>query len=319
MKSLTVSVLLLCLLGVLAAQAPAPQTQSIPEDNPQSRIVVDVSPVSVLFTVTDRRGRFVTGLKQSDFEVREGNVKQAIRSFAAESDLPLRLAILVDSSNSIRGRFQFIQEAAIEFINDAMRQGVDRAMLVSFDSAAEVQEPLTNDTSKLANTIRNLRAGGGTCLYDAIVVASRDHFMKDQPRAGFRHAIVILSDGEDNSSRYSRDQALEYAQMADAVIYTISTNAVIGTRQDSPGDKVLRLLSRETGGLTFFPFKAEDLAQSFENIANELRHQYSILYRPENLKTDGSFVPIEIRVPTQDNLKVRARSGYYAVPPSASR
>jgi Ca-activated chloride channel homolog len=303
------------LAGSLAAgwaqTRPAPPAKPS-EDTPETRFTSDVNRVSLQFTVTDRRGRFVTGLGKDDFLVREGRNTQKVLLFSSESELPLRLAILVDASNSIRDRFRFIQEAAIEFINSVMRPGKDKAIVVSFDTAAELQVDLTDDKEKLARSIRDLRAGGGTTMYDAIALASRDKLMKELPRYGFRYAIVILSDGDDNQSRYSRDQALEFAQMADAVIYTISTNSVTGAKGETGGDKVLKYFSTETGGLTFYPFKVEDLSQSFENIANELRHQYSIAYRPEPLKTDGSYQTIEVRVPTQGNLIIRARRGYYA-------
>jgi Ca-activated chloride channel homolog len=312
MKSLLAFALLTGSLGALTAQAPAPPPTPPAGQGELNRILVGVSNVNLQFTVTDRRGRFVTGLTKDDFMVREGKNTQKILQFSAESELPLRLAILVDSSNSIRDRFRFIQETAIEFIDSVMRPGKDKAMVVSFDTAPEVQVDLTDDKEKLATAIRGLRAGGGTALYDAIALASRDKLMQEQPRLGLRHAMVILSDGDDNGSRLSRDQALELAQMADVVIYTISTNAVTGARGEVGGDKLLKYLSSETGGLTFFPFKVEDLSQSFENIANELRHQYSLLYRPEPLKTDGSYQLIEVRVPTQGNLIIRARRGYYA-------
>jgi VWFA-related protein len=297
-------------LGALTAQAPPPATPS--DDAPQTLFSSDVNRVNLLFTVTDRRGRFVTGLEKDDFLVREGRNTQKVLDFSAESELPLRLAILVDSSNSIRDRFRFIQEAAVEFVNSVMRPVVDKAVVVSFDTAAETKVELTDDKEKLATSIRNLRAGGGTTLYDAIALASRDKLMQDKPRYRFRRAMVILSDGDDNQSRYSRDQALELAQMADVVIYTISTNSVTGARGETAGDKILKYFSSETGGLTFYPFKVEDLSQSFENIANELRHQYSLLYRPEPLKTDGSFQSVEVRVPTRANLVIRAPRGYYA-------
>jgi VWFA-related protein len=308
MRALPAFALLIGSLGALRAQPPAPP-KALPED--PNRIVVGVSNVNLQFTVTDRRGRFVTGLQKDDILVREGRNTQKILRFSSESELPLRLAILVDSSNSIRDRFRFIQEAAVEFINSVMRPGPDKAVVVSFDATAEIQVELTGDKEKLASSIRGLRAGGGTTLYDAIVLA-REKLMLDQPSGLFRRAMVILSDGDDNQSRYSRDQALELAQMADVVIYTISTNSVTGARGETAGDKVLKYFSTETGGLTFYPFKVEDLSQSFENIANELRHQYSILYRPEPLKTDGSYQMIEVRVPTQGNLIIRARRGYYA-------
>ena len=153
-----------------------------------------------------------------------------------------------------------------------------------------------------------MRPGGGTALYDAIYFACKEKLMMDQPRDKFRRAMVVISDGNDTESRVSRDQALEMAQRADVVVYAISTNI---TRDDNDGDKVLRYLTEETGGQAFFPFKIEDLDQSFENIANELRHQYNIFYRPEPLKTDGLFHPVTVK-PKRKDLVVRARKGYYA-------
>jgi len=285
--------------------APAPGPAAAQE----SRITLDVSRVNMLYTVSDKRGRFVTDLGKDDFEVLESKKPQSILEFAAETDLPLRLAILIDTSNSIRDRFHFQQEAATAFIDGTVRPNQDRAMIVSFDTAAELVADLTDNITALEKAVQNLRPGGGTSLYDAIFFASRDKLMQDQPLYKFRRAMVILSDGDDNQSRYTRDQALEMAQKADVTIYTISTNI---TRIESEGDKVLRYFANETGGQAFFPFKASDLNQSFENIANELRHQYNIFYRPEPLKVDGLYHPVEIRVKGRKDLIVRCRKGYYA-------
>lgn len=285
------------------------QAAKVPAEDPQSRITLDVTRVNVLFTVSDKKGRFVTNLSKEDFEVSENKKKQQILEFTAESELPLRLALLIDTSNSIRDRFRFEQEAATEFLNTLLRPRTDRAMIVSFDTAAELVSDLTDDHEKLVKAIRDLRPGGGTALYDAIFNSCRDRLMMDQPRHKFRRAVVILSDGEDNQSRYTRDQALEMAQKADVVIYTISTNI---TRVESDGDKLLKYLAQETGGLALFPFKVEDLSQSFENIANELRSQYNLLYRPEPLQTDGLYHTIQIKVNQRKDLIIRARKGYYA-------
>jgi len=292
-----------------AGQDPArPAGQILQSDEP-TRIQVDVTRVNLLFTVTDKKGRFITDLTKDDFEVVEGKRRQTISDFAAESDLPLRLGILIDTSNSIRERFKFEQEAASQFIDSVMRTNLDKALVVSFDTSTELVSDLVSDTDKLTAAIRDLHPGGGTALYDAIYFACRDKLSQDQPRHKFRRAIVIVSDGDDNQSRYTRDQALEMAQKADVVIYAISTNI---TRVESDGDKVLRYFAQETGGRAFFPFKVEDLDQSFENIANELRHQYNISYRPEPLKTDGLFHVIDVRVPQRKNILVNVRRGYYA-------
>lgn len=296
-------------LGALAGASVFAQQPPAITDDPASRIVLDVARVSMLYTVSDKKGRFVTDLKKEDFQVVEADRVQNVLEFAAESDLPLRLGILIDSSNSIRDRFRFQQDAAVEFVNQVIRPRQDKATVVSFDTAAELIADLTDDVDVLAKAIRGLRPGGGTALFDAIFYACRDKLMQDQPRHKFRRAMIVIGDGEDNSSRYTRDQALEMAQKADVVVYSISTN---NTAVDREGDKVLRYFATQTGGIAFFPFKVADLTQSFENISNELRHQYHLLYRPEPLRTDGLYHRVEIRVKGRKGLTVRARQGYYA-------
>ena len=291
------------------AGAPQPASSKPEPVDDSTRIILDVTRVNMLFTVTDKKGRFITDLGREDFQVIEGKKPQTIQEFTAESDLPLRLGILIDTSNSIRDRFKFEQEAAIQFINSVVHPRQDKALIVSFDTSAELVADLIDDTEKLAKSIRDLRPGGGTALYDAVYFACRDKLSVDQPRHKFRRAIVIVSDGDDNQSRVTRDQALEMAQKTDAVIYAISTNI---TRIETDGDKVLRYLTAETGGRAFFPFKVEDLDQSFENIANELHHQYNIFYRPEPLKTDGLYHTVDLKVKNRKDLVVRCRKGYYA-------
>jgi Ca-activated chloride channel homolog len=310
MKKLYAACAVLCagIAPMHAQQAAAPASKVEPNQGADNRIVLDVNRVNMLFTVSDKKGRFITNLTKDDFEVVEEKKPQRIVEFVAESDLPLRLGVVIDTSNSIRERFKFQQEAAVEFINSVMRPQ-DRAVVVSFDTGPELVADLTADTAKLSQAVRDLRPGGGTALYDAIYFACRDKLMQDQPMHKYRRAIIVLTDGDDNQSRYSRDQALEMAQKADVVVYAISTNI---SRISTDGDKVLKYFAEETGGLTFFPFKVQDLAQSFENIANELRHQYSVLYRPEPARTDGQFHQVNIRVKNRKDVVVRARKGYYA-------
>ena len=272
-------------------------------------ISVDVERVNLLFAVTDKKGRFITDLAKEDLVVFEHKKDQQIMEFTAESDLPLRLAILIDTSNSVRDRFKFQQEAALEFIRNVLRPKQDKATIIGFDTSAELISDLTNDIDKLEKGIKSLRPGGGTALFDAVFFAARDKLMQDAPMHKFRRAMVIVGDGDDNQSRYSRDQALEMTQKADTVIYTISTNI---TRQESEGDKILKYLAFETGGLSFFPFKVTDLTQSFENISNELRHQYSLLYKPDPFKRDGLFHPVELKLKSRKSLIVRVRRGYFA-------
>jgi VWFA-related protein len=291
-------------------KAPAaPQQQQPARADEATIITVDVTRVNLLYTVTDRKGRFVTDLTKDDFEIIESKKQQVIQEFTAESDLPLRLGILIDTSNSIRDRFKFEQEASIAFINNVIRTNQDKGLVVSFDTRPELISDLIGDTEKLITSVRNLRPGGGTALYDAIFFACRDKLSQDQPRHKFRRAIVIVSDGDDNQSTYTRDQALEMAQKADVVLYAISTNR---SKIEADGDKVLKYYAAETGGRAFFPFQVEDMEQSFENIANELRHQYNVSYKPDPLKTDGLFHPVELKVKGRKDLVVHVRKGYYA-------
>ena len=314
MKRIVIPVLAIAAVwGVVVWSADARQkTKTPPEEPPSandpSRIVYDVTRVNMLFTVTDKHGRFVTDLTKDDFEIFERKQKQNILEFTSETDLPLRLAVLIDTSSSVRDRFRFQQEAASAFVNGVVHDR-DKAMVVSFDTGAELVADLTGDTNKLENAIRDLRPGGGTALYDAIFFAAKERLALDQPLYKFRRAMVILSDGEDNQSHYSRDQALEVAQKADVVIYTISTNS---SHIESDGDKIMHYFADQTGGSAFFPLQAKDLNQDFENVANELRHQYNLFYRPEPEHNDGQYHAVEIKVRGRKDLLVRARKGYYA-------
>ena len=275
----------------------------------QSDIIkVDVARVPLLFTVTDRKNHFITDLNREDFQVYDNQLQQQIREFDRESNLPLRIGVILDTSNSIRTRFTFEQEAAIEFLRGVLAQENDRAFLVSFDTRAELIVDYTNDVEALAAGVRKLRAGGGTALYDAIYYACRDKLPEDQPKEQFRRALVVIGDGEDNRSTVTREDALEMAHKAESVVYTISTNR---SGRSENGDRTLRRFATETGGISFHPFQARDLQQSFANIANELRHQYFILYSPSEFTNDGSFHTIEVYTGLR-NSNVRVRSGYYA-------
>ena len=301
-----------CLGVVLWAQTPAAAPPvspgSVDTSQPEAKFSSGVTQVNVLFTVTDKKGRFVTDLTVNDFEVIENKKPQFIQQFTAESDLPLRMGLLIDTSNSIRDKFRFEQQAAIRFMNDVIRPKNDRMLLMSFDSSAEVLSELTNNMELLEKGVNAMRPAGGTSLYDAIYMGA-ERLTREQPREKFRRALIVITDGEDTQSHYTRDQALEMTQKADTVIYAISTNT---TRAGTEGDELLKYLADQTGGEAFFPFHVEDLDQPFENIANELRHQYNIFYHPDPLKTDGLFHPISVLVKTRKDLVVKARKGYYA-------
>jgi Ca-activated chloride channel family protein len=313
------AIFLLAGLLALTVFAQEPKPQSSPAGNsksatgqqaePVTTIKVPVNLVNVLFTVTDKKNRLVLDLTRDDFKVFEDKKPQRITFFSRETDLPLRIGILIDTSNSIRERLRFEQEAAIDFLNTAIRPGKDMAFVVGFDVTPQLVQDYTDDVNKLADAIRNLQAGGGTGLYDAIYFASKEKMLYFPPPEPYlRRVMVVVSDGRDNQSEHTRDEALAMAQRGEVTIFAISTNR---TGFASQGDKVLKYLAEETGGQAFFPFAASDVADDFRQIARELRSQYSLAYTSSNTAHDGTFRKIAVDT-TEKGYHVRAKSGYWA-------
>ena len=277
-------------------------------DQGGTRIISTVNEVSVVFTVTDKHNRYIKDLTKKDFSVLDDQRPVInFRSFRRETDLPLQVGLLIDASNSIRDRFKFEQESAIEFLNQTVRPKYDQAFVVGFDVEPEVTQDFTDDTNLLANGVRALRPGGGTAMYDALYYASRDKLLKSNQASSVRRAIILVSDGEDNSSHVTREEAIEMALRANTIVYTISTNFPSG----GGGDKVLQRISEATGGRAFQPFQLTDVANAFAQIQDDLRSQYELSYRPENFAHDGRYRTIAITA-LHKGLKVRSRSGYYA-------
>jgi VWFA-related protein len=288
------------LASMMAAQ---PQT----DDN---RVTLDVTRVNLIVTVVDKKGRYVSTLQKEDFRINEDDKAQNILQFRSETDLPLRLFMLIDTSTSVRDRFKFIQEAAVSFLESTLRPGRDKALLVSFDTVVEALGEFSDSPHSLAALIRELRAGRGTAMYDAIDFACRMKIVDSDGAQDYRRVIVILSDGDDTQSRYTRSYAVEMAHKTNTVIYTVST--AMGLQLGTTGTRVLMNLAEETGGRALFPLAAKELNRSFKELSTELRNQYSIIYRPESLLNDGRFHPIKIDIRDRKDLHVRARKGYYA-------
>jgi len=293
-----------------AAQKADPPVSDTPVEDEMKVFKIGSNEVNVVFTVTDKHGKQITELKQTDFRVLDDNrpVEQ-VRSFRAETNLPLQVGLLIDASNSVRDRFKFEQEAAIEFLNQAIRLRYDHAFVVGFDATPEVTQDFTDNTEALAHGVRELRPGGGTAMFDAIYFACRDKLLKSSRSIPSRRAIILLSDGEDNLSHVTREDAIEMAQRAEAIVYAISTN-ISGVK--GQGDKVLERIADATGGRAFFPFQIRDVANDFAEIQNELRSQYAVSYKPADFKADGHYRTIEIVANDRKNLRVRSRRGYYA-------
>lgn len=313
---------------VTSRDTAQPQNEESPRpslnQNQLPPISVESGLVHLVVTVTDRKHSFVTDLEQSDFKVLENGTPQDIRFFGRETDLPLRIGLLLDTSNSIRPRLSFEQEAAIDFLNRVVRRNKDMAFLMTFDNEPEVVQGFTGDLSRLTDAVRNQRAGGGTALHDAIYRASEilvNPPLPVGPDPEVRRVIVVISDGDDNLSDHALSDALDSAIHSETAIYAISTNtdwlAIDDASKPSKyhldtGDKMLQKFADETGGRCFFPYRIDDLAQSFLDIGDELRSQYYIAYAPTIPQTKGQYRKIDIQT-DRKGVTVRTRKGYYAV------
>jgi len=276
----------------------------------QFTLRVGVDLVNVLFSVTDRNGRFVPGLGPEDFRVEEDGEPQEIRYFASEDELPLTLALLVDTSPSVEDVFQEEKRAATGFLETILRPQ-DLALVIGFERSVTLFQDFTENTGLLGGAIDALEIGSGTSIYDAVMLASKERL---RPEAG-RKAIILISDGEDTTSQTSRTDALVAAHQADAIIYSISNvygrRGVFGGRTGTGDIRTLERFSEETGGAVYELERDARFEDIFNQIAEELRNQYSLGYYSTNAAQDGEYRKVEI-VPLNRDYRVRARQGYYA-------
>ena len=295
------------------AQPATPEMQQRePEPSPQTQTLQLFSrEVDLFFAVTDKHGAFVNGLQQQNFGLLDdGRPPERIIRFVQQTNLPLRVGIMIDTSSSIRQRFGYEQQAAIDFLLQVMHP-VDRAFVEGFDVQTDIEQDFTNRVDLLNSGISRLRPGGGTALYDSLYKTCRDQMLTLQQTADVRKMMVLVSDGDDDYSRATEDDAIKMCQRAETIIYTISTNT--GPSRDK-GDDVLLRISDATGGRAFFPKRLEDVSESFINIEAELRSQYSLVYVPAGFKQDGSFRTIYLQS-LDPRYVVRAKKGYFAPRP----
>ncbi len=272
-------------------------------------IRTSVNEVDLIFTVTDKRGHYISNLQQSDFALLDDQkAPERVNSFHQQINLPLRVGILIDTSTSIHSRFKFEQQAAIDFLLQIIKARSDRAFVMGFDVTPTVTANWTNDLDSLQTGVNKLASGGGTALYDAVYSACRDKLLTARGQEPVRKAIILLSDGDDNQSRVYLNEAIKECQRAETIIYSISTN---WTPSRGAGDKVMTELAEETGGQVLFPPSVEEVSNSFRTIEEELRSQYALIYTPADFKTDGSFRTIYLYC-NDRRYQVRAKKGYFA-------
>jgi VWFA-related protein len=306
----------LTFLGASAWLLGAGPAQDRPAQRPKepTPIRIEVEAVNVLVTVTTKEGRFVTDIDPSRFTVFEDKVLQKITNFRRDTELPLMVALLIDTSLSVRLQLDFEKQAATAFLYEVMRLQ-DSAMLVEFDTGATLLHDFTNKTDALAKEIRALRSGGGTALFDALCKISAEKLAEGSARK----AVVVVSDGADLHSRHTLEDALAAVQQVGATIYAIGT-CRFGATPEPGGEKKLTELTEKTGGRVFLPYSEDQFQQAFALINEELRSQYSITYVPANVKRDGKFRQIRVKVSDDKGLVIRHRRGYFApLAPAAGR
>jgi Ca-activated chloride channel homolog len=294
-----------------AAQAPAGQQQApgAQDQDVGPTLRIGVNEVNLIFTVTDKKGHYIPNLKQSDFALLDDQKAPAkITSFRQQINLPLRVGIVIDASTSIRSRFQFEQQSATEFLLEILKAKSDRAFVMGFDVTPSITADWTNNVDALETGINRLRPGGGTAMFDAVYTACRDKLLDARGQEPVRHAMVLISDGDDNQSRVHLDEAIKMCQRAETIVYAISTN---WTPSRSRGDQVLTQLASDTGGQVFFPPSVEEMSTSFKSIEEELRSQYALTYTPADFKANGAFRPIYLYCNDRRYI-ARSRKGYFA-------
>jgi len=317
-----------------SASSPSSNPNSQAQDQSVETLKVNVEVVQLFFNVKDKHGALIPNLTKDNFDLFEDGKPQTIKYFKAESDLPLTLGILIDSSGSQTRVLEMEKEVGGSFLESTLRPK-DEAFVISFDVDITLLQDFTSSVSRLrhALNVAKINTGGvgcsggpigpqgpipcsstgqrGTALYDAVYLASHDEFSHEVGRK----AMILLTDGEDEGSRLKIKDAIEAAQKADAICYVllIADRGFYGMG-GYHGDAEMKKLTQETGGrMIEVGNKIEKLRQAFDQISQELRSQYNAGYVPTNTARDGSFRKVEIK-PKQGDYKIQARSGYYATP-----
>ena len=297
------------------AQIPVPNAQPLPpgqsaESGAGQSIKVDVNLVVLHTTVLDDRGRFAEGLKQENFRVLEDKVEQKLAVFKRE-DVPVSMGLVIDNSGSMRDKRPRVNEAAVTLVQSSNPQ--DEAFVVNFndDFYLDLDKDFSSSIPELKEALERIDSRGSTALYDA-VIGSLDHLKKAHKD---KRVLLVVTDGEDNTSHNSLDKAIKEVQKTDTVIYTIGLLSEESKKNSKRAKKALEQLAQASGGLAFFPENVDDVRNICEQVARDIRNQYTLAYYPSNTKRDGSFrtVQVEVIPPRgRGRLIPRTRNGYYA-------
>jgi VWFA-related protein len=277
----------------------------------RTTIRAEVDLVDIIFTATDKKGQPVRDLKADDFEIFENKQAQKTAYFSdlnKGSEVPLTIALLIDTSGSVKDKLDYEIATASEFFKEILRPNKDLALIIQFDSEVNLVQDFTQNQRDLLKALNTLKAGNSTALYDAVYLAA-DEKLKSEIG---RKVIIVITDGDDTSSKVKEVEAIESAQKSDALIYGI------GVRGEITNFGVLKKFADETGGMFFSPHaNFKEIQDAFRKIGEELQGQYSLAYFPSNKKKDGLFRAIEIRCKI-NGVRIRARKGYYAPKPTSA-
>jgi Ca-activated chloride channel homolog len=277
----------------------------------------NVDEVAVVFAATDH-GRAVSDLTQAEITIRDsGKPPAAVTGFRSEAQLPLRLGLVIDTSESITSRFSFEQAAAGDFVSKIVTGKEDLAFVVGFSNSVLLVQDLTGDNNRISAAINKLAPAGGTALWEAVAFAAEKLASRPEEQPVAR-MLVVISDGQDNTSSVSLKHAIEAAENGDVIIYTVSTREdrdlnVAMKDSASLGDRALRTLAESTGGKAFFPGSIGHIGHSLDDLQQLIRSRYFVSYRPDLFKRDGQYRTIDITAQKSGRkLRVYVRKGYYA-------
>jgi Ca-activated chloride channel family protein len=315
------SVLLWLVAATLVSAPVVAGTQTAasrsPAAEPQDETQIETLEVFLPVMVFDDDDKFVPGLVRENFRIFEDGSEQRIEQFEAPSKLPLSVAILMDSSSSVKRKLKFQKDAAVDFIQTIVKVSGDRALFATFDSVVTLRSDFTRDTGELTRAVDAVKAGGDTRMFDAVyrVCEEKMALLPAEQRA----VMLVVTDGADTASDRSLEEAIEVAQRSNVTIFGISTRNYAdinaGTVRGSV-DKELARLCEDTGGRAFLPYQQLELARAFSNIASVLRNQYVLYYTPKRQERDGKFRKLKVDVVNAGRkVKVTAKKGYFAVPP----
>lgn len=289
-----------------SVQIPAQQGSAVQQEGGGFIIRKQVQEVTLHATVVDERQRIVTSLDKDSFAIFENGEAQKITSFRRE-DVPVALAIVIDNSGTMRDKRPAVNQAALNLIKASNPQ--DQVFVVNFNQEPYLDQDFTSDVNLLRDALDRIESRGGTALYDAVVAAS-DHLMKSSKLD--KRAIVVVTDGEDNASRESLENAVKRISIdGGPSVYTIG---ILGGEKEKRARRALRIIAEQTGGVAFFPVDLSEVDSISRQVAHDLRNQYILQYAPSTSKTAGGFrtVRVEAHAKGYKRLQVRTRTGYYA-------